>query len=135
MLDKLKGKKKEKEKKEQHVEGSLPFDQYWTIEEYFEHLQSTGSYKRFKDQDLGEIVECDKLGDTILVLYKIHVSNGFVNQDVYYIDKVTIDNGEPLKRNVDFYRIKLAALTEYSRKKDELNSEQRNENNHNNLPF
>lgn len=135
LLDKLKGKKKEKEKKEQHVEGILPFDQYWTIEDYFEHLQSTGSYKRFKDQDLGEIVECDLLGDTILVLYKIHVSNGFVNQDVYYIDKVSIENGEPLKKNVDFYRIKLAALTEYSRKKDELNSEQRNENNHNNLPF
>lgn len=135
LLDKLKGKKKEKEKKEQHVEGTLPFDQYWTIEDYFEHLQSTGSYKRFKDQDLGEIVECDLLGDTILVLYKIHVSNGFVNQDVYYIDKVTIENGEPLKRNVDFYRIKLKASTEYSKKKDELNSEQSNENNHNNLPF
>ena len=88
---------------------SLPFDKYWTIEEYFENLQSTGVYIRESGSE-GKVVKCDKSDNIIMILYKVYISNGLCEQYIYYIDKVSIINGELQKTNVDFYYNEAEAL-------------------------
>ena len=133
---KVKKKEVEKNKKEQQdVEDSLPFKPYWTVEDYLKKLQSTGCYKRYEDDNPGEIVKCDKSGDIILVFYKQHVSNGRVNEDLFYIDKVKIEEGEPTKITVDYYDSEDWASKEYSQLKDRLYTELGNMDYHDDLPF
>ncbi|MBQ9636709.1 MAG: hypothetical protein IJV36_02275 [Prevotella sp.] len=114
--------------------GELPWEMYWTIDAFYERLQSIGSY-RTEFGEKGEIVKCDKIANIVLVFYKVYISNGLCNQFVYYIDKVTIVNGKPHKTNVDFYYVEFRALTEYQKVMDRINLEQVNENNNGDLPF
>ena len=76
----------------------LPFDKYWTLKDYDDYLFSSGRYQT-ADDSVGDVIICGIAGGMILVLYELDLSNSFWGRRIaYYIDYVTIVNGNPVKK-------------------------------------
>ena len=96
----------------------LPFDRYWTIDDYFNQLKLTRSYEKEPGHST-EIVVCDRTDKEIILVYKEVIS-----LYSHHIDIITVNNGDLTKKTVaDFinenmalssYRYRLKSMKRYS---------------------
>lgn len=89
---------------------TLPFDRFWTTEEFYSQLQSTGSYETEKGL-LAEIVKCDRTNTGILVLYRDPREVRTLTP--FHIDIINIINGNLMCNEVGVYTNRNAALDKY----------------------
>lgn len=91
----------------------LPFEKFWTIEEYYSFLTSSNSYETEKGY-FAEITKCYKVGDIILLLYKDPAEVRTFTP--YHIAVIYTDNGNLIRNNVaDFNNINLAMNSYFGR--------------------
>lgn len=76
---------------------NLPFEKFWTIEEYYVFLMLSNSYETAKGY-FSEIAKCDKVGDTILLLYKD--PDEVRTYLPYHIAVISTDNGNLIRNDV-----------------------------------
>lgn len=101
------------EKPQRHFDGTsmseeLPFERFWTIENYFESLNSSGSYETEKGH-LAEIAQCKKVCNQIILLYKDTVDA----ITPYHITVISADNGNLIRKEVAVFLNKKAAMYSY----------------------
>jgi hypothetical protein len=89
---------------------NLPFEKVWIIEEYYGFLTSSNSYETGKGC-FAEIAKCDKVGDTILLLYKEPVEVRTFTP--YHIAVITSDNGNLTRNDVAVFTNKNLAMNSY----------------------
>lgn len=89
---------------------NLPFEKVWIIEEYYGFLTSSNSYETGKGC-FAEIAKCDKVGDTILLLYKEPVEVRTFTP--YHIAVITSDNGNLTRNDVAVFTNKNSAMNSY----------------------
>ena len=89
---------------------NLPFEKVWIIEEYYGFLTSSNSYETGKGR-FAEIAKCDKVGDTILLLYKEPVEVRTFTP--YHIAVITSDNGNLTRNDVAVFTNKNSAMNSY----------------------
>lgn len=88
----------------------LPFEKFWTIEEYYGLLTSSNSYETEKGY-YAEIAKCDKVGENILLLYKDPIEVRTFTP--YHIAVITIDNGNLTRNDVAVFKNKNLAMNSY----------------------
>lgn len=89
---------------------TLPFDRFWTTEEYYTQLQST-SYYEIEKGLLAEIVKCDRTNSGILLLYRD--STGIRSYWPFHIAIIYVSNGDLIRNKVADFTNKKAALDSY----------------------
>jgi len=89
---------------------NLPFEKYWTIEEYYGYLTSSNSYETEKGY-FAEIARCDKVGDNILLLYKDPVEVRTFTP--YHVAVISTDNGNLIQNDVAVFTNKNSAINSY----------------------
>lgn len=107
--------KQETEKPQVHSPGkasaeNLPFEKFWTIDDYYKYLMSTNSYET-EEGHYAEIVKCDKVGDKILLLYKTPVE--IKTFTPYRIAVIFVDNGSLMRNEVAVFTNKNSAMNAY----------------------
>ena len=107
--------KQETEKPQVHSQGKastekLPFEKFWTIDEYYEYLMSSNSYET-ENEHYAEIVKCDKVGDKILLLYKTSVEVKTITP--YHIAVISTDNGNLTRNDVAVFTNQNSAINSY----------------------
>ena len=107
--------KQETEKSQVHSQGKastekLPFEKFWTIDEYYEYLMSSNSYETEKGHYF-EIMKCDKAGDKILLLYKTPVEVKTITP--YHIAVISTDNGNMIRNDVAVFTNQNSAINSY----------------------
>lgn len=113
---------------------NLPFEKYWTIDEYYMYLMSSNSYKTEKGH-YAEIVKYDKVGDKILLLCK--TSDEIREITPYHIDVISTDNGNLIRNDVaDFTNTKLnSAMKNYCERLNNMCIQPPKEIDDKDLPF
>ena len=89
---------------------TLPFDGFWTPEEYYTQLQLTSSYETEKGL-LAEVMKCDRVNIGLLLLYKD--PNGVRTDYPFHITIIYVRNGDLLRNNVADFTNRKAALDSY----------------------
>ena len=89
---------------------NLPFERFWTIEEYYRYLTSSNSYDTGKGY-LAEIAKCDIVFNNILLLYKDPVNVRAFTP--YHIAVITTDNGNLIRNNVADFNDRNYAINSY----------------------
>ena len=89
---------------------SLPFDRFWTIEEYYEQLLSSNSYETKKGQ-LADIIKCERINNGILLLYKD--PNEVRPCTPFHIAIIYVRNGNLIRNEVAVFTNKKTALNSY----------------------
>lgn len=106
----------------------LPFNRFWTVDEYYENLMSSNTYETKKGH-LAEIVECDKVCNVILLLYKAPIEEREITP--YHIAVISVDNGNLLRNDVAVFTNQQSAKYSYC----ERLSKMRVQHADNDLPF
>lgn len=88
----------------------LPFDRFWTPEEFLTQLQTTGSYETEK-RLLAEVVKYDKTDGGILLLYRDSVE--VRTYCPFHIAIINVKNGDLLRNKVADFTNRKAALDSY----------------------
>lgn len=129
------------EKFREHFHGtsnseSLPFEKFWTIEDYYGHLMSSNFYETEKGHS-AEIFKCDKVYDSILLLYKDPVDVRTFTP--YHIAVISADNGSLVRNDVAVFTNKNSAMNSYYERLSSLRniiySQPATEFNDEDLPF
>lgn len=95
------------------IQDALPFDRFWTIDEFYTQLQSTGSYDT-EDGLLAEVVKYDRTDDGILLLYRD--SAEVRTYCPFHLVIIKVSNGNLLRNRVaDFTNRKAAQDSYYMR--------------------
>ena len=97
----------------QKLPDILPFGRFWTIEEYYEQLQSSNSYVT-ENGITADIIISDKVINGILLLYK--VSPEIKTYTPYHIVVISINDGNPKPKIVGVFINKRKALEAYSKR-------------------
>jgi hypothetical protein len=113
---------------------SLPFDKYWTIDDYFKHLQSTSSFEYEKNHWI-DVVKCDRISNGILILCKEPSEVRIYCP--YQIVIASVNKGEIKHKKVSVYTNESAALKAYYEriKFDQNNANYSQTDDNNDLPF
>lgn len=114
----------------------LPFEKYWTIDEYYKYLMSSNSYET-EEEHYAEIVKCDKVGDKILLLNK--TPDEVKTYTPYHIVVIFVDNGSLMRNEVAVFINKNLAMNAYCGRLSSLQkstySQHPKENHDKDLPF
>lgn len=89
---------------------SLPFDKFWTTEDYFGHLKLSNSYKT-KIGYNAEIFECDIVCNKILLLYKDPIEVRPITP--YHIAVISVNNGNLTQDDVAVFTNRQSAMETY----------------------
>lgn len=92
---------------------NLPFDRFWTIEEYYTQLQSTVSYQTEKGL-LAEIVKCERTNCGILILYRDSIEVRTFTP--FHIAIINVSNGDLIRNIVADFTNRKVALDSYCRR-------------------
>ncbi len=92
---------------------TLPFDSFWTIDEYYQQLQSTSCYKTENGQQ-AEIVRCDKINKRILLLYRD--PSELRTYCPFHIVIITVRNGNLMRNEVAVFSNQKAAIGSYNQR-------------------
>ncbi len=118
------------------IHDTLPFDRFWTTDEFYTQLQSTGSYNT-ENGLFAEVVKCDKTDGGILLLYRD--SAEVRTYCPFHLVIIKVSNGNLLRNKVaDFTNRKAAQDSYYNRlrvMRDSFYLKRPEENNDNKLPF
>lgn len=90
----------EKPQKQSHVlstNESLPFDRFWTLEDYNNQIISSGTYEDEKG-NWAKIIKHEKIANSILILYKD--SNEVRTYCPYHIIIISIKSGDIIRNKV-----------------------------------
>ena len=90
--------------------SSLPFDRFWTIEEYYSQLQLSGTYETKKGL-LTEMVKCDMADGVILLLYKD--PDNVRTYTPFHAVVINVSNGDLVRNEVSAFTNKEKALNAY----------------------
>lgn len=90
--------------------NSLPFDRYWTIDDYFQQLQSSCFYETEKGLS-AKIVKLDMTNNGILLLYK--EPNEASTFCPFRIAIISTNNGVLVRNNVADFTSKTTAMDSY----------------------
>lgn len=107
-----------KQKREESVEhpqskaiaDTLPFDRFWTTEEFYTQLQSTSSYETGNGL-FAEILKCERINRRILLLYRD--PNEVRTYCPYHIAIICVKNGEVIRKKVADFTNRKAAIDSY----------------------
>lgn len=88
----------------------LPFEKFWTIEEYYGFLMSSNAYETEKGY-FAEIAKCDIVYNIILLLYKDPVEVRTFTP--YHIAVISADNGSLIRNDVAVFTNKNSASNSY----------------------
>lgn len=104
------------EKPQRNIQGTtmsenLPFEKFWTIEDYYKYLNSLGSYETEKGY-YAEIVQCEKVCNKIILLY-IYPVDGITP---YHIAVISTDNGNLIRNDVAVYTNSNSAMKAYCKR-------------------
>lgn len=88
----------------------LPFEKFWTIEEYYGFLMSSNAYETEKGY-FAEIAKCDIVYNIILLLYKDPVEVRTFTP--YHIAVISADNGSLIRNDVAVFTNKNSAMNSY----------------------
>lgn len=115
---------------------ALPFDRFWTTDEFYTQLQSTGSYDT-ENGLLAEIVKYDRTDGGILLLYRD--SAEVRTYWPFHLVIINVSNGNLLRNKVaDFTNRKAAQDSYYNRlrvMRENVYLNRPEENSDNELPF
>lgn len=89
---------------------TLPFDRFWTTEEFYTQLQSTSSYET-ENGLFAEILKCERINRRILLLYRD--PNGVRTYWPYHITIICVKNGGVIRNKVGDFTNRKAALNSY----------------------
>lgn len=114
----------------------LPFERFWTIEEYYEQLISSNSYKSEKGLS-ADIIKIRRITNRILLLYKD--PNDVRNYWPYHIVIISVNSGDLIKNKVADFTNRKAAMDSFCERLEAMNSNiymrSLTGNNDNDLPF
>ena len=114
----------------------LPFDRFWTIEEFLTQIQTTDSYET-ENGLLTEVVKCDRTGGSILLLYRD--PDEVRTYCRYHLAIINVSNGNLLRNIVADYTNRSAALNSYYMRLSVMKAnpymKRPEENSDNELPF
>ena len=88
----------------------LPFERFWTVDDYYKELLSTNTYKTEKGIS-AEIVHFDKVGNVIIVLYKDPTE--VRTYCPYHVSILSVCHGEICRNKVADFTNKRAAENSY----------------------
>ena len=99
--------------REIQLDANLPFETFWTVDDYYNHLQSTNSLKTEAGY-LAEVIKSEKINGRIIVLSRD--PNTIKTIYPYHISIITVSNGDILQNKVaDFINRKSAMDAYYER--------------------
>lgn len=90
--------------------GNLPFEKFWTIEDYYLYLTSSNSHETEKGC-FAEIVKCDIVCNILLLLYKDPVEVRTFTP--YHIAVIITENGNLIQNEVAVFSNKNSAMNSY----------------------
>ena len=93
---------------------ALPFDRFWTIDEYFSQLMSTRLYEKDTGHST-EIIDCNRTNNKIILVYK-----DIIGLYSHHIDIITVKNGGLIKNTVADFVNEGFALSSYSTRLREM---------------
>ena len=89
---------------------NLPFEKFWTVEDYYRYLTSSNSYETEKGY-IAKIAKCDIVYNKILLLYKDPVEVRTFTP--YHIAVISTDNGNLIQNDVAVFTNKNSAMNSY----------------------
>ena len=92
------------------LHDGLPFDRFWTTDEFYSQLQSTGSYN-IENGLLAEVVKCGRTDGGILLLYRD--SAEVRTYWPFHLVIIHVSNGNLLRKKVADFTNRKAALDSY----------------------
>jgi hypothetical protein len=95
---------------ESSTSDNLPFEKFWTIEEYYGDLMSLNFYKT-ANGFFAEIAKCDKVCNNILLLYIDPVEVRTFTP--YHIAVISTDNGNLIQNDVAVFTNTRSAMKSY----------------------
>jgi len=93
-----------------NIIDALPFDRLWTIDEYYQQLQST-SYYETENGQLAEIVKYDRITNKILLLYRDPCE--LRTYCSFHIVIINVSNGNLIRNKVADFTNQRAAMDSY----------------------
>lgn len=113
-------------------EGRIPFSRFWTVDEYYEELKSSDVYE-IKDGIAAEIVECEKIDNRIMLLYKSpQEAREFCP---YHIVIISIYNGNLVSNMVADFTNKICAHESFCNRLRSMRDQPFIDKSNNELPF
>ena len=113
------------------LSGSLPFEPFITLNEYFSQLKSMNYYET-QSGDKSEILKIEKIGEKVLLLYK---DNNFRTFCPFHIAIITTNNGILSNNTVADFRNSKSASEAYYKRIESMSRNVLKENEKNNPPF
>lgn len=118
------------------LHDALPFDRFWTIDEFYTQLQSTGSYDT-ENGLLAEVVKYDRTYDGILLLYRD--SAEVRTYCPFHLVIIYVSNGNLVHDEVAVFTNRKLAICNYSERLKAMNNnpniKQTKRNDENEFPF
>ena len=105
--------KPQRHSQETSMSENLPFEKFWTIEDYFKSLISSGSYEPEKGR-FAKIIQCEKVCNQIILLYKDPIE--VKTYTPYHIVAISTNNGNLKRNEVAVFTNKNSAMNSYYRR-------------------